>query len=150
MNRLLFLSFTLTTLSLTSFGQTPEELIEKFFEEYETKGSNEALDNLYSTNKWVSRNQDAIDNLKSQLTNMQSLIGEYYGYEPITTKSAGKSLVLHSFLVKYDRQPLRFTFEFYKPKDDWTIFGFSYDEDLDDEIEEAAKAYRLPENYKDN
>ncbi len=96
----------------------------------------------------MDRNQDGIQNLKTQLANMQSLIGEYYGYEAITKKTAGSSFELYSFMVKYDRQPLRFTFEFYKPKDKWIVFGFSYDEDIDDEVEEAAKAYRLPENNR--
>lgn len=149
MKKFILLSNVLVA-SLTSFGQTPDELVNKFFNEYETKGANIALDNLYSTSEWMNRNQDAIQNLKSQLANMQSLIGKYYGYEPITKKTVGKSFVLSSYLIKYDRQPLRFTFEFYKPNDKWTIFSFSYDEDLDDEVEEAAKAYRLPENYEKN
>jgi len=97
----------------------------------------------------MDRSQDAIQNLKSQLGNLQPLVGEYYGFEPITIKSAGKSFVLYSFLVKYDRQPIRFTFEFYKPQDKWRVFSFSFDEELDDEVEEAAKAYRLPQNYEE-
>lgn len=148
MNKILLLAFGLI-ISLTSFGQTPEEIIDKFFTEYENVGADEALDNLYATSEWMGRNQDATQNVKSQLANLQSLVGTYYGREFITKKSVGKSLSLYSYLVKYDRQPLRFTFEFYKPNDKWTIFGFSFDENLDDELEEAAKVYRLPENYRE-
>jgi hypothetical protein len=51
-----------------------------------------------------------------------------------------------TYIVKYDREPLRFTFFFYKPKDVWRVSNFSYDENISDELEEAAKVYRLKEN----
>ena len=49
--------------------------------------------------------------------------------------------ILKSYLVKYDRQPIRFTFQFYKPNKEWRIHSFKYDGNIDDEIEEAAKLY---------
>ena len=148
--RTFILSLVFIIISTSINAQSPDELIKKFFNEYEEKGANNALDNLYATNKWMNRNQDAIQNLQSQLANLQALIGEYYGYEFITKKSAGSSFVLYSYLAKYDRQPIRFTFKFYKPDDKWMIFSFAYDENIDDELVEAAKAYRLPENYEKN
>lgn len=49
-------------------------------------------------------------------------IGKYYGYEIITTKKFSESFELHSYLVKSDRQPIRFIFKFYKPNDKWVFF----------------------------
>ena len=46
-------------------------------------------------------------------------------------------------MVKYDRQPMRFTFKLYKPNDKWILFSFKIDVDLDDELEQAAKLYYL-------
>jgi len=46
-------------------------------------------------------------------------------------------------LLRYDRQPIRFTFEFYKPDKEWVLFAISFDATLDDEVEEAAKVYNL-------
>jgi hypothetical protein len=34
----------------------------------------------------------------------------------------------------------------YKAKDIWRVNNFSYDENIDDDLEEATKAYRLKEN----
>ncbi|HPR00968.1 MAG: hypothetical protein H6561_01365 [Lewinellaceae bacterium] len=127
------------------FGQTtPEDLIKKFFTEYESSGAKPALDHLYGTNKWIALNQDAIENVKTQLAGIHDIVGDYYGHEFITKQSAGESFHLFSYLVKYDRQPVRFTFEFYKPKDQWTLFSFSFDESVNEELEEAAKLQNLP------
>jgi hypothetical protein len=51
--------------------------------------------------------------------------------------------MLYSYLVKYDRQPLRFIFKFYKPNDKWVLYSYALDDSLDDEIQEAAKLYYL-------
>ena len=123
---------------------TPTEIVETFFKDYVKSGSSIALDNLYSTNKWMTRSADAIVNLKSQMQGLNDdYVGKYYGYELIVEKRLTESFVLLSYLVKYDRQPLRFTFQFYKPNDTWMIFSFQYDGNMDEEIEEAAKLYYL-------
>ena len=44
------------------------------------------------------------------------------------------------FLVKYEREPIRFTFLLYKPKDKWEVLNFSFNENMDKEIEDANKA----------
>ncbi len=51
--------------------------------------------------------------------------------------------MLYSYLVKYDRQPLRFIFKFYKLNDKWVLYSYALDDSLDDEIQEAAKLYYL-------
>lgn len=53
-------------------------------------------------------------------------------------------------MIKYDRQPVRFQFIFYKPSDKWQLQDFRYDDDLDTELIEAANAYRLMENLPGN
>lgn len=123
---------------------TPTEMVGRFFEEYQNEGVSEALDNLYGTNKWMERNQDAISNLKSQMQGLnEDYVGKFYGYELIVEKKLSESYLLLSYLVKYDRQPLRFTFQFYMPDQNWIVYSFKYDGNIDDEIEEAAKLYYL-------
>jgi hypothetical protein len=43
------------------------------------------------------------------------------------------------YFVPFERQPIRSTFEFYKPGDSWIIYGSSYSDDLDDWVKERAK-----------
>ena len=141
----LVLTFCLLCIAVapSNAQMTPEALIDQFFETYLAQGSSAALDEFYSTNEWMTRSQDAVDNLKSQFVNLTSLVGEYHGRDLIVKKQLVDSFVLISYLVKYDRQPMRFTFEFYKPQDTWRAYSFAYDDNFDDELEEAAKINNL-------
>lgn len=135
---------TLTFFSVITYGQSnPDELITTFFKEY-AKSPVKAVENLYATSVWTSRNKDGIETIKNEIAKLNvDFVGKYYGYEPIIKKQFSESFLLSSYMVKYDRQPLRFTFELYKPNDKWVLFSFKFDTDLDDEIEEAAKLYHL-------
>ncbi|RAJ13023.1 hypothetical protein [Olleya aquimaris] len=140
-----FVTLILFSFSLITFGQNkPEEIVTNFFNEYKNDGASKAIDNLYSTNKWMARATDAITKLKQQLSALnEDFVGQYYGYELIVEKKLSDSFILMSYLVKYDRQPIRFTFQFYKPENQWRIHSFKYDSNIDEEIEESAKAYYL-------
>jgi len=127
---------------------TTEEILTEFFNTYK-KSPQMAVEYIFGTNKWMmDRNKDGIENVKTQLTSFLRLVGDYYGYEKITEKSVGESYQLVSYMMKYDRQPVRFTFVFYKPKDKWQVQNFQYDDNLDNELEESGKVYRLKENWK--
>jgi hypothetical protein len=140
-----YITIFLFFLSFVALGQKmPEEIVSKFFMEYQNDGASEALDNLYSNNEWIKRSTDAITNLKQQLKTLnEDYVGKYYGYELIVSKRLSDSFVLMSYLVKFDRQPIRFTFQFYKPDNEWRTHSFKYDGTIDEEIEESAKVYYL-------
>lgn len=134
----------LISTSTSLFAQSsPQDLIDNFFETYE-KDAGKAVKELYATNPWTERIKDDIDNIISTVNGFtESFTGKYYGYELITTKKFAESFELYSYLVKYDRQPVRFIFKFYKPDDKWVLYAFSLDDKLDGEIQEAAKLYYL-------
>ena len=144
--RLTLIGFISLTFIAPSFGQTTtKEITDKFFEIY-AKEPAKAVDYGFSTNKWMDRKLDAVTDLKNKLKNLIDLCGDYFGYELLSEKTAGQNIKMVTFIVKYDREPLRFIFFFYKPKDKWQLNNFSYDEDIDKDLEEATKAYRLNEN----
>ena len=124
----------------------PYEIVEKFFKSYETKGSSMALEELYATNLWMRKSEDAILKLKNQMEGLtEDFIGSYHGYEFITEKQASESFILLTYLVKFDRQPIRFSFQFYKPQDTWRVHSFQYDGNLGAELEESARIHYI--NY---
>lgn len=78
------------------------------------------MDELYPTNPWTSRNQDDINNVKTQLERFnKDLVGKCYSYEKFTTKKLGESFVLYSYFIKDERPFLRCIFQFYKPDNQW-------------------------------
>ncbi|MEO1022182.1 MAG: hypothetical protein AAFW89_06515 [Bacteroidota bacterium] len=138
--------FTLATSELKA-QDVPTQIAERFFENYKNKGSDDAIDSLYASNKWISRAADALANLKSQISGLnEDYVGTYYGYELIVEKKLGDSFALQSYLVKYDRQPIRFTFLFYRPNEEWMLYSFQYDGNLGEELKEAANIYFLDLN----
>ncbi len=136
---------TFCLISFSGFSQNePTDIVNNFFTQFEEQGISVALDGIYSSNEWMLRSTDAISKLKSDMEGLnEEYIGKYYGYELIVAKELSDSYILMSYLVKYDRQPLRFTFQFYKPNNKWVVHSFQYDGNLSDEIEEAAKLYYL-------
>ena len=119
--------------------ETPEQIIEKFWKNYESGDAIKTIDELYANSPWADRIKDELESIKIQFKDLPNLLGEFYGYELLITKQLGESYSIYMFLVKYERQPMRFQFEFYKPKDKWIMQGFSYDYDLDEDLEAAAK-----------
>jgi hypothetical protein len=131
-------------LACTSFAQTtPEELIKAFFNTYSTGKVEKAVEEIYKTNPWMSRNSDAVDNLKRQLRSSVELMGDYRGYGLLGTKDVASDLVLYDYLVKYDRQPLRFRFMFYRADKQWMLYSISYDDSIDEELKELVKGTYL-------
>jgi hypothetical protein len=129
--------------------EEPQKIIDQFFSLYRTKGANESVDYIFSTNKWMDESKDQIENVKFRLNGTIKLLGKYEGYNLITKKTVGEYLMLYTFMVRYDRQPLRFSLLFYKPSSEWKLYNFSYDDNFDEELKEAAKTYRLKENLPD-
>jgi hypothetical protein len=131
-------------ISFLSFGQTgPEDILSSFFKEYVDNPS-KAVEEIYETNPWSMRIKDGIETMKNEVNKYtEDYVGKYYGYEVITKKQLGESFVLYAYEVKYDREPMRFTFIFYKPNKKWTLCSFKIDSDLDEELKDAAKIYNL-------
>lgn len=142
MKKLLIVLLISTSANLFSQSSS-QDLIDDFFATYE-KDAGKAVKELYETNKWTERIKDDIDKIIGTVNSFtESYMGKYYGYEIITKKKFAESFELYSYLIKYDRQPIRFIFKFYKPNDKWVLYSYAFDDNLDDEIQEAAKLYYL-------
>lgn len=138
---------TLVVCSFSTFAQTdPQKMIDEFFTRYKSKSPADAVEYIFSTNKWMNDSKDQIESIKIKLNSTVKQVGDYYGYNLIAKKTVGEHLAFYTFLVRYDRQPLRYNFLFYKANDKWAILNFSYDDGIDEELKEAAKPYRLKEN----
>ena len=143
------ISITLLFFSFNVLAQDdPQKIIDQFFNLYKGKGANEAVDYIFSTNKWISDSKDQVENVKFKLNGTLKLLGEYAGYNLITKKTVENHLTLYTYMVRYDRQPLRFSLLFYKASNEWKLLNFSYDDKLSEELQDASKASRLKQNLE--
>lgn len=147
------LKSTLLTLLLLlvfkfSFTQIPQDISNKFFSIYKQGDSDKALDYLFSNSPYAKDIQEGIDDVKRKLKRHVDQIGEYRGYDLLTKRTAGPNLILFTFLVRHDREPMTFQMLYYRPNDKWQMQNLKYSNSTDEELEEASKAYRLKENYE--
>lgn len=120
----LFLLLSLYTFSQEKFDSLPNV----FFKILEQKGSDQAIDFIYSSNKYISGNLAANLKVKAELKKIISLIGNYNGSEIIDTQFISLSYIRLSYLAKFDRQPLKFNFTMYKPKNNWQLQQLKFDD----------------------
>ncbi len=131
-----------------SFGQNSyvDDRVKTFFEHIEDNEYKEALDYIYSDNKWVLAKTDEVNNLKAQFAGFGEIVGSFLSYDLLITEKFHNRIIIMQYMVSYERQPMRFEFQFYKSKDNWMIYSFSYNDDLDDWLEEKVKYKFLYEN----
>jgi len=143
-HRILLLCLTaLLFLSLgnTLYAQkTPQNLALAFLSDYEWDGPNQAINKLYATNPWVSASSEQVQRLRNDLEALDDgRLGDFFRYELLLKKNISESYVVISYLIKYEKEPVRFTFQFYKSDLKWMIYRFDYDRNLDEELYQAVK-----------
>jgi hypothetical protein len=139
------LLFFVCTTTVQAQEQMPTNISKKFFEVYAAKPM-DAIDYIFSGMTLNKQVKDDITAIKKNLKVTIDQGGAYNGYELITEKSVGSTLKLMSYMAKYDRQPVRFIFIYYKPKDVWKIYTFQFNTNLDEELTSAAGVDQLKEN----
>lgn len=133
------LSISILLFSGIALADDYESEINTFFSLYESGKIIEAVDSIYSTNPWMSSAADSIQNIKTQFQSIDKLVGNYNGKILVDEVNVKDRFVHVTYLALYDRQPVRMEFQFYKPKNKWIIYSFSFDIEFDDEIEAGAR-----------
>ncbi|GLB47811.1 hypothetical protein [Neptunitalea lumnitzerae] len=134
MKKILLILCLLSTAYISTAQTSPEELTKVFFEKYK-KSPSEALDYLFGTNPYMTKNKDAVTNLKEQLQQSIPLFGKYVGYEKLKEKNIGTFFKTYTYAAKYQRQPLRFIFQYYKAENKWVLFNFKFDDQITKELD---------------
>lgn len=130
----------LLSMSELKSQKLPEEIISDFITEFQNSPS-KGVDYIFKDNKWMDLNSNEVRKLKIELESIHDIVGKYYGYEKISEKSIGKSIKVYTYFIKYERQPFRFKFTFYKPNDKWLIQNFNYDDQIEDTLGEMRVSH---------
>lgn len=130
MREIIFVLFGL--LSFASWAQTSyEEIVDRFFQIYSKEAPEKALDYVFSTNPYMDANSEQAKSIKTRLGTVTALIGDFYGYEKMVVHEYAPSLVSVTYLIKHKRQPLYYTFVFYRPEKNWQILNIRFDDKLE-------------------
>ena len=144
-----YLVLSIIMISNLSLSVEPKKEIDEFFKLLNSGKSQEAVDRLFSSNKWMKNQHDQVSAFKEQTGLLKKdLLGELNGFVLLGNKTFKKIYMSISYIALYERQPIRFKFEFYKPNDEWQFNGFSFDTEVADEIESASNHYFIEDNVK--
>jgi len=113
--------------------------IEQFFSLMKDGKYPESVDYIYSGSPWMKSKGDEIAKVRNAFQGMTTMIGGFIGDELVVEEHLGQKLVHLNYVVYFERQPLRFYFQFYKPKDAWMTYAFGFKDDMDDWLAEKAK-----------
>ena len=138
------MTLILAAMMTSGLAQTKEEddgqaLIMRFFELYKTKGYDAAVRYSWSTNRWIPHSPDEMNKIILSLGKQVDPMGEFLGQEELKSKKIGSRFRIVSYLVYYQRDPVRFTFELYRNNQGWEITDFVFDTQFEQEIEESMK-----------
>ena len=142
----LFAFFLVANFSIIA-QKNGEEIPKEFFKIYENNPM-QAIDYVFSTNKWLGATPGALENIKTKLQSSLDLVGSYQGHEVISSKRIGESYGILSYLAKYERQPIRFIFILYKPDKKWQVQNFKFDDAMSKELEESVRLHNIKDPYK--
>lgn len=128
----LFLLLLVITGYTAAAQSEQQKILNKFFETYAVDPEG-AIDYIFGTNPYFKDAIEQIDNVKFKLQSAIKQIGKYYGYNLTSTRVVGENLAKYTYVVRYDREPLRFVLTLYKANDRWMVYNFKFDENLDEE-----------------
>jgi hypothetical protein len=114
---------------------TPEAVVEEFFEIYQEQSISNALEFFFPDNRWTRNIAEDLQGLKKKCENFfsEDYSGKYYGYEVIESQDMGNHYRKITCLVRFDRQPFRFVFVLYRPNDRWKGQNFFFSDKVEGE-----------------
>ncbi|MDJ0750575.1 MAG: hypothetical protein QNJ11_13905 [Woeseiaceae bacterium] len=126
--------------SVASENQRPYlKDVDKFFELMDEGKPEEALLGVYLSSPFKGELEATMRNVAFQLANLNRTHGEYQSHEVLIHKVVAERFAYLMFFVAYDRQPFKVEFQFYRPDEEWFFHKFSFSDNIDDELVEAAK-----------
>ncbi len=132
----IYIIFFITILTINSKIYSDEKIlnehIEKFFEIYQKKGIEFAIDYFFSLNPHLKNKSKELQQLKQEANNISRMVGKYIQYRVIHSNFVNDSIYLIVCSVNYEEQPLKFSFVFYKSRKDWISYRFEIDTNYPD------------------
>ena len=139
----MLISLLLILSSGASLADDYQAQIDQFFRLVEAKQTEQAIEFIYASNPYASTISTQIEELKRQIGLLPSIAGKVHQIELIDTHRLGDSLVTLTYIVNYDRMPIRFVFQYFKTQKGWRIISFAFDDDIADEAKAHAKQRAL-------
>ncbi|HEX4825140.1 MAG TPA: hypothetical protein VFV19_12610 [Candidatus Polarisedimenticolaceae bacterium] len=136
--RIVFAGIVAVFLGQAAFAQTCEDIAGQFFNSIREEKTAEGSARAWATNPYAAGMKDSIDQFTTKLTSNLSFLGKYRGNELVVKKEvAGRFVYLYYFVV-FDRQPMKFEVQCYKPVDKWVLHNLQFSDKITSDVVDAA------------
>ena len=130
-----FLACLIFFISSSLFAQeagrnVPAEKSVTFLQQIMAGEIEKAYDQVFQGTTILKDKPQAIEYLKKQTTSEITMYGNLLGYEFVSQKLFGNSVIREMYFLKTEKVPIVFTFYYYKTSADWTLTKISFDDDL--------------------
>lgn len=116
-----------------------KEIIDPFIEALNHPKIDDPLLKLFQSNGRFT--DSAIAELKQKFSLIQQQSGKFIEGKLVRKKKIGDDLAVYSYLIKYELKFYRFLFVFYNNSNVVKLYRFSFDDNIDIELEESLKFY---------
>lgn len=104
-----------------------EPIVDAFFKKLQEGKPDEAVKNFFRRNHWMTDEADKLEELATQFADVVKTLGTYHGHQRLAKKVVAGHIAQVTYLGLYARQPIRLSFQLYKPKDAWRGQSFRFD-----------------------
>lgn len=119
-------------------GPAPKDFIEVFFKNLKEHSFKRSLEVFFKDTPYVQPSD--YRELVGKYAEIELQIGKFNGYELLVRKDVGTRYVIAYYVALYDRQPIVFKFQFYRPAAAWRAQQIEFGTDLDEWLEKSIEA----------
>ncbi len=107
----------------------PMQKAETFLSKLVAEQIGPAYDELFAGTSIASKPQ-AVALLKNQTATVRSLYGKVLGYERLSSRTFGDSVVRLLYILKYEVSPIVFEFYFYRVSGEWILVKVRFNDQM--------------------
>ncbi len=108
----------------------PRQQAETFLDKVMAGKIGAAYDGIFVGSSIARSQPQAISQLKKQTAKLPSLYGPLLGYEPVSSRKFGESVVRLLYILKQAHRPIVWEFYFYRAQDDWSLVTLGFKDQL--------------------
>jgi hypothetical protein len=140
MNRLVlfifFVSFTVSACAQPKAAKTKEEIIaacDKLMQTFKEGKFKAAMQSLKPISLiQPSKINDLAEQANDQMTALAGTYGKMVAYDLVNEKAIKDFIYKRSYILRFERYYLKFSFVYYKAATGWAITHFVYNEEIDE------------------
>lgn len=123
-------------------------IVTHFFDQVKAEKFTDAAHVLVDTNPQDAYNIEKHEAVARGLQTISQHFGAFEDFKPLVSKNLGDAIGYVYGVGRYEKDPIRFEFVFFKSGDDWRIWRYDFSDNFLDEIREQVGVHiQSPPSY---